>query len=110
MLIKKINNLLLDNSVFFSTPSEVMLSKVYKGQLTFSWIPVSHICPSLHYNTISSNCGKCLSSTTADSVNCSNVTLTKKAYICTFAVMPVICDSILGMASKAVGLLIEGII
>ena len=99
------------NFVFFiSVPSlsDIMISNIENGQITFTWSPLSHNCPSLQYNTITSHCGHCPSTTTYTSVTCTNITLTRFAHICVFAVQPVVCETILLMASKPAAILIKG--
>ena len=107
---KEMNLKFTHYTVSYPPPTEIILSEVNRGQLTFSWTPVSNNCSALHYSTISSNCGECPSSTTSSSVNCSKVILKKKTYICSFAVIPVTCGNTLGMASKPIALLIEGMV
>ena len=67
--------------------------------VTFTWNPVAHNsdCPAIHYDTITSNCGSCPTTTNNTTVTC--VDIPTDGSTCVFAVRVVICENITGKVS-----------
>ena len=68
--------------------------------LTFSWSPVAPDCPAIHYNILASNCGSCPTTTNHTTATCTDVP--PENIVCTFAIQPVMCGSLVGNKSDPV--------
>ena len=93
-------------------PSNISLSSVRRGQLTFRWDPVVQNCPALYYYVIASNCGTCPVTTVHNFITCTNVTqLTESSFhTCTMIVETVVCDNIFGTNSEPLVVLVKGLV
>ena len=66
---------------------------------TFAWTPVApnSDCPVIHYDTVTSNCGSCPTTTNNTTVTC--VDIPTDGSTCAFAVRVVICGNVTGNVS-----------
>ena len=78
----------------------VKLVDVSLRQISFKWNSTVPVCPVLHYDILSSNCGICPTITTNTTVTCTDVPT--DGSVCTFTVQTVICDPIYGTMSDTV--------
>ena len=75
----------------FPPPTNLELTNVIPGELSFHWTAPSQICPSLRFNIIADNCGICQNNSQFSSTTCTNFTLPSQ---CTLEVQSVICGSL----------------
>ena len=65
---------------------KVNLTKVNRGELTFSWSPLASNCPTVQYNITSTDCGNCTRHTTNTSTTCAITLASTEIRNCTFSV------------------------
>ena len=83
------------------TPS-LIFTDLNLRHITFSWTPVDPNCPTIHYDTIASNCGSCPTTTNHTNVTCTDIPTDGST--CVFAIRVVVCGNITGNVSdKAQG-------
>ena len=75
----------------FPPPTNVKLTHVEPGKLTFTWTPPPMKCPSLTYNVITSNCGFCMDDSAVANTTCTNFTLSN---ICSLTIRSIICGNL----------------
>ena len=94
-------------------PSNVFLSDVNFGQLTFSWNSImSAHCNDcqIQYDIIATNCGVCPLRTTNNSVICETdiiIIVGGQTKICTLLLRTVICGSVYGNISNPTSILVK---
>ena len=91
----------------FSLPSYVFVSRTdfISKELTFHWSPVAPECPTITYNTIASNCGKCPSFTNNNTIICTDVPT--NGSMCTFAIRIVFCRGTTGNLSNTIQVILN---
>ena len=87
------------NKLYVSTANFV------SRRLTFTWSPVAPDCPALHYNILASNCGSCPTTTNHTNVTCTDVPTDNT--VCTFAIQPVMCGSLVGNRSDPISITLQ---
>ena len=80
--------------------TNITLTDNISGQLSFTWSHAPSRCPTLHYDILASNCGSCPTTTTHNTVTCTDVPT--DGSLCTFALRSVICGNITGNWSETV--------
>ena len=84
----------------------ISLNAVNKGELHFSWNPVTPMCSAIHYNINASNCGRCPIATNSTSVTCTDVEVDDEE-LCNFGVSTVVCSDVIGV-QKEVAVMLTG--
>ena len=91
-------------------PPNIYLISVSHGQLIFNWTFISQDCPTLYHKVNSSGCGECPNISTSKSTVCRNYKLnvSTSPQLCLLSVESVVCDSLHGVVSEPVLLLVQG--
>ena len=89
-------------------PPNVYLTSVSCGQLTFNWTFTSQDCPTLYHKINNNRCGECPYNTTSNSIVCRIHNVSTSPQLCLLSVESVVCDSLRGVVSEPILLLVQG--
>ena len=89
----------------YPPPNNITLSEVDEERITFTWSPVPHNCPAVHFNINTSNCDQYLDTTNSFSVT---KTMASLPLTCTVTIQTVVCGNIFGSPSEPFQFMING--
>jgi hypothetical protein len=98
----------LSNIDPFPPPTDVHLSdvNVQSGRISFNWTSVDAQCDSISYNITSINCGRCPTTSSNNTVTCSDARFSGQ--VCTFIVQAVVCGNIVGNLGVPISVIMKG--